>query len=449
MDSYAHRISQCTCHSTETTENALWEFIGKICHVYLDDIIIWSNSLAEHIKNVNIILSALRKARVYINAKKTVLFSTSVDFLGHRVSLAGIEVCDKKADKILDWPIPTSATETQQFLGLVRYLQKFLPYLAEHCQVLEQLTHKNFDHEFPPWTQLSQNAFDAIKHLVVSRDCLTVIDPSLMPKYKIFVTTDASDIASGAVLSFGETWEIVRPIAYDSCSFKDAELNYPVHKKELLAIIRALKKWKYDLLGTEFYVYTDHKTLLNFHTQWDLSCRQARWMKFLSIYDCKFIYVKGEANSVANTLSRLPGLACQSTSDAEAAASHPYNVVAPLNPILSLPDVDSPITAIASLTIKIPTQKSKSVLSIDITLIDNIRNSYATDPWCQKLLSASRGMQQLVVQNGLWYLDNRLIIPNGCGVREEIFRMAHDAMGHFGFSKTYDLIRSSYFWPNM
>ena len=152
--------------------------------------------------------------------------------------------------------------------------------------------------------------------------------------------------------------------------------------------------------------------------------------------------------TVRETL-HLPGLACQSTSDAEAAASHPYNVVAPLNPIFSLPEVDSPITAIASLTIKIPTQKSKSVLSIDTTLVDNIRNSYATDLWCQKLLSASRGMQQLVVQNGLWYLDNCLIIPNGCGVREEIFRMAHDAMGHFGFSKTYDLIRSSYFWPNM
>jgi len=363
-----------------------------------------------------------------------------VEFLGHRVSLAGIEACDKKADKILDWPVPTSATEVRQFLGLVRYLQKFLPNLAEHCRILEQLTHKRFEREFPPWTQSYQNAFDAIKHLVVSRDCLTVIDPSLMPKSKIFVTTDASDIASGTVLSFGESWETARPVSYDSCSFKDAELNYPVHEKELLAIIRALKKWKYELLGTEFYVYTDHKTLLNFHTQRDLSRRQAQWMEFLSIYDCKFIYVKGEANTVADALSRLPSLMCQSTSDAEAAASHPYNVIAPLYPIYSLSKEESPISAIASLTIKIPAQGSRSVLSIDDTLVDNIRKSYSTGPWCQKLLSASRGMQQLVVKNGLWYLDNRLIVHNGCGVWEEIFRMAHDAMGHFGFSKTYDLI---------
>ncbi len=430
-------------------ENALREFIGKICHVYLDDIIIWSNSLDEHIRHVNVILTALRRAGVYINPKKTILYSTDVEFLGHRISLSGIEACDRKADKILNWPVPTSATETRQFLGLVRYLQKFLPNLAEHCRILEQLTHKKFDREFPPWTQASQNAFDAIKHLVVSRDCLTVIDPSLMPKSKIFVTTDASDVASGAVLSFGESWESARPVAYDSCSFKDSELNYPVHEKELLAIIRALKKWKYELLGTEFFVYTDHKTLLNFHTQRDLSRRQARWMEFLSIYDCKFIYVKGDANCVADALSRLPGLPCQSTSDAESSASHPYNVVAPVYPILSLSEVDSPLTAISALTIKLPVLKSKSILSIDPSLVDNIRNSYSKDPWCQKLLSASRGMQQLLVKNGLWYLDNRLIVPNGCGIREEIFRMAHDALGHFGFSKTYDLIRSSYFWPNM
>jgi len=129
-------------------ESALREFIGKICHVYLDDIIIWSSSLKKHIKNVNIILAALRRAGVYINSKKTVLFSTDVEFLGHRVSLAGIEACNKRVDKILDWPVPTSATETRQFLRLVRYLQKFLPNLAEHCRILEQLTHKKFDRDF-------------------------------------------------------------------------------------------------------------------------------------------------------------------------------------------------------------------------------------------------------------------------------------------------------------
>jgi len=158
-------------------ENALHGFIGRICHVYSDHIIIWSNNLQEHIKNVHVILAALHKAGVFINSKKSVLFTTDMEFLGHRISLAGIEACDRKAGKIIDWPVPTSATETRQFLGLVHYLHNFLPDLATHCRVLEQLTQKQFERDFPVWTQEHQNSFDAIKHLVVSHNCLTVIDP--------------------------------------------------------------------------------------------------------------------------------------------------------------------------------------------------------------------------------------------------------------------------------
>jgi len=92
-------------------------------------------------------------------------------------------------------------------------------------------------------------------------------------------------------------------------TFKGAQLNYPVHEKEMLAIIRALTKWRVDLLGIPFLIYTDHKTLENFHTQRDLSHRQARWMEFMSQYDAKIVYVKGEDNTIADALSRLPDTA--------------------------------------------------------------------------------------------------------------------------------------------
>ena len=109
------------------------------------------------------------------------------------------------------------------------------------------------------------------------------------------------------------------------------------------------------------------------------------------------------------------------------------------------------MTAIAALTICVPPAKptTHSVITVDDALIQRIRESYASDPWCQKLLSASHGMPNLTVRNGLWYLNDRLIIPAGCGVQQEIFHIAHDTLRHFGFSKTYDLIRHSYFWPNM
>ena len=426
----------------------LREFIGKICHVYMDDIIIWSRSIEEHTEHVRIILQTLQQARLHINKKKTKLYCYETLFLGHVILQRGIEADPTKVNKILDWPVPTNLKEVQQFLGLVKYLNAFLPRLAVQSSVLSRLTTKECVKNFPPWNATYQNAFDKIKEIVVSRECLTVIDHSKLDSNKIFVTTDTSDHCTGAVLSFGPTWETARPVTFDSSTLKDAELNYPVHEKELLAVIRALKKWKYDLLGVPFFVYTDHKTLLNFAMQKDLSRRQARWMEFLSIYDCKFIYVRGQDNTIADALSRY--LTTQTSCDivAQYKAQHPHgdfneNKIVILDRRHLSP---TPLTAIAALTTTNP-QRSKIEFSIDEEVVSKLRAAYHSDPWCQKLISASRGMPNVTVRDGLWFLG--LIIPADCGMRERIFRLAHDNLGHFGFHKTYESIRSSYFWPNM
>ena len=81
-------------------------------------------------------------------------------------------------------------------------------------------------------------------------------------------------------------------------------------------------------------------------------------------------------------------------------------------------------------------------------MIYNLKEAYKTDVWCQKLISTSKGMPELTVRDSLWFIGERLIIPC-CEIREQIFAMAHDALRHFGFSKTYQSIRDSYFWPNM
>jgi len=156
---------------------------------------------------------------------------------------------------------------------------------------------------FLDWMERHETAFTKIKEAVVSQECLTTIDFNLMPDHKIFVMTNASDFQSRAVLLFGLSWETARPVAFDSMTFKAAELNYPVHEKEMLAIICVLQKWQSDLVGVPFLIYTDHKTLENFDCQRDLSRRQARWMEFMSQYKCKIVYVKGEDNCAADTLS--------------------------------------------------------------------------------------------------------------------------------------------------
>ncbi|KAF7339146.1 Reverse transcriptase-RNase H-integrase [Mycena venus] len=437
---------------------ALRELIGRICHVYLDDIIIWSENAEEHEKHIRMVFDALRKASLYCNPKKTKLFQYEVDFLGHRISTRGVQADPKKVERIALWPQPTSATKVRGFLGLVHYLASFLPGLATHTEVLEKLTTKECDKNFPLWTNTHQTAFDEIKKIVLGADCLTTIDHENPGDNKIFVTCDASDRRSGAVLSWGPTWESARPVAFDSMSFKKAELNYPVHEKELLAIMRALHKWCVDLIGSSFIIYTDHRTLENFETQKDLSRRQARWMELLSQYDCKITYVKGEDNSVADALSRTDFDDIDpSPSDAPWLQDGDDDNAAPIASVIPL-NADSPFASaqsLASTPISTPTLLSSlpiaSVLKVtaDAKILDSIRKGYASDPWCSKLSSASAGMPGLTYRDELWFIADRLIIPRVNNLREILFQLAHDNLGHFGFDKSYKALRDAYYWPNM
>ena len=141
----------------------LHPLIGKICHIYLDDIVIWSNSIDEHEQNVHTVLQALCKMCLYVNPEKTHLFCTEIDFLAHHISSWGIEADTKKVEHNLSWPLPKTTTNVHSFLGLVHYISTFLPTLAEHTGILTELTTKEADKCFPTWTVWYQTAFDSIK----------------------------------------------------------------------------------------------------------------------------------------------------------------------------------------------------------------------------------------------------------------------------------------------
>lgn len=139
-------------HQWQVT-SALHKYIGKICHIYLDDIIIWSNDINKHHRNVQLVLQALKDTQLYCNLKKTKLFCREINFLGYHISQAGIVADNSKVEHILDWPIPKSTMEVCGFLGLVRYIAVFLPNLTDHMVVLTELTHKDCDKNFPAWEE--------------------------------------------------------------------------------------------------------------------------------------------------------------------------------------------------------------------------------------------------------------------------------------------------------
>ena len=110
---------------------ALCEHIGKFCHVCIDDIVIWSDSIDEHKQHINIIMEALKNVKLFCNKKKGKIFLLELDFLGHHISACQIEANTSKVQQILDWPTPQNSTDIQTFLGLVHYLVYFLLELVE------------------------------------------------------------------------------------------------------------------------------------------------------------------------------------------------------------------------------------------------------------------------------------------------------------------------------
>lgn len=144
--------------------------IGNICHIYLNDIIIWSATIKQYEKDVCAVFEALQKGCLYVNEKKTDLFQTEIKFLGLKVSAKGIEADAKKVDTILSWPVPKSAMETHSFLGLLRYIASFLSKLADYMVVLLNLVMKDTDKHFSAWTDTHQAVFNSIKKLVVIAD---------------------------------------------------------------------------------------------------------------------------------------------------------------------------------------------------------------------------------------------------------------------------------------
>jgi len=261
-------------HQAHVNE-ALRHLIGVCCEAFVDDIIIYSNSLEEHDRNCRSVLSALRSAGLYCSAKKTDLFTTHTEFLGHVISRAGLEADKSKIDKILNWPRPKTVTQVRGFLGVVQYLRKFIPSLAEHTAVLTPLTKKGLTGVEELWNAREEKAFTVIKRIVTSLPVLKPIDQD--SDVPIWLMTDASKVGISGVLLQGDDWRTVLPCGFYSRQYIAAEKNYPTHEQELLAVVAALKAWRIDLLGVRFRILTDHDTLKHFKTQSTLSKRQARW----------------------------------------------------------------------------------------------------------------------------------------------------------------------------
>ncbi|CAI7834524.1 unnamed protein product [Closterium sp. NIES-53] len=266
--------------------------------VYLDDILIYSRDMKQHIEHLRRVFEILRREKLYVKLSKSEFALKKVQFLGHMVSAQGVHVDPKKIEAVRTWKTPENVKELQQFLGFVNYYNWFVPQYAKIATPLTNPLKKNTPFK---WEDVHQQAMEQLKTALTSARVLILPDP----KKDYVIEADASDQAVGAVL-MQDQGKGLQPIAYLSKKLHGAELNYPIHDKEALAIITAFKTWRCYLEGRKTTVYTEHCSLKYLKTQPTLSRRQVRWIDFLKThFDYDIVYKPGHKNK-ADALSR-PG----------------------------------------------------------------------------------------------------------------------------------------------
>ena len=236
----------------------------EVCLGYLDDSIVHSRDLGSHLDRLERLFERLTRAGMKLKVSKCRLLQREVAFLGHRVSTEGLSTDPAKVEAIREWPVPACLRDVRAFFGLCSYYRKFVPKFSEIAVPLHALSRKN--RRFLG-DDACQRAFEELKGRLISSPVIAL--PRDEGEY--IVNTDASEAAVGVVLSQKQDGE-ERPIDYFSRLYFRTKVNYCTTRKELLAVVEALRQFRPYVLGPHFRVRTDHAAL--------------RWFQMLELCEC-------------------------------------------------------------------------------------------------------------------------------------------------------------------
>ncbi|KAJ1088154.1 hypothetical protein NDU88_001313 [Pleurodeles waltl] len=256
--------------------DVLREYLDIFAIVYIDDILIYSDNENEHVQHAKKPLADLRKHHLYCKLTKCGFHVTTVEFLGVILTPQGMVMAERKVKAVSEWPIPKSVRDVQCFLGFANFYRRFINHFSQTVAPITKLLRKK---EKFVWSPEADQAFSTLKEAFSTAPVLTHPDADR----PFIVEADASDVAIGAVLSQRnkDTGQL-HPVAYMSRKLNEAEQNYVIAEKELLAIRDAFKEWRHHLLGAKYTVtvYTDHRILQFMSSARLLTPRQLRWMLF-------------------------------------------------------------------------------------------------------------------------------------------------------------------------
>ena len=370
----------------------LFPLIGVCVYNFIDDILIYSKSVEEHLIHIQQVLEIFRKHKLKINIEKCQFFRTEVEVLGHKLSTKGLSPMESKIEAIKKWNPPTNIHELRSFLGTVGYYQKFIFNYSKITAPLCKLLRKNTKYV---WNDEQQICFEKLKECLINAPILKFPDFSK----PFIIRTDASyDGLGGVLLQKDEITGKEHPAHYISRTLSKSEKNYGITDLEGLALYFALEKLKSYIMGNPHttIIYTDHRPLLGlFKNKEPKNARQTRWCLTASSLGVDIRYEPGKKNVLADALSRMKS------------------------------EKDKKLLAM-----KVTQEKDETLLSKVIK--DFISEKFTT------------------IDGEDYFVDgnNYRKLVTDTAEKVKLILAAHD-IGHEGYYKTYQRLKKSYYWNNM
>lgn len=382
-----------------------------------DDVGVYGDTIEGHDASLEEVFKALQEHGVTLGRDKCRFAVSEMEFMGLLLTRKGLQTPEKKLSAIQALKAPENKSEVRSFMGLIQYLARFIPDLANRAEPIQRLTRNDVSWR---WTQAENKAFVDIKEIISRKETLAYFDSQKKTELRV----DAGPAGLGAILAQVDKNGVSRPVAYASRTLSGAETRYSQLEKEALAIKWGCEKFNFYLEGAPFDVITDHRPLLGlFKEGGNPPPRIERWILRIQHLNFNLQYEPGKTNEV-DVLSRQPDLVPTVNRSEEADVLHVRSIIQAATEAMDLGQV-------------------KEAIGKDQEL-QGVRLSIRNGKW-DKSSSYFSERLHLSEYTGVLLYKDRIVVP--VALRKRCLNLAHE--GHQGITRTTERLRQSVWWPGM